>query len=105
MELIEWRDFEKVELRVGTIISTEINESARKSAFILNIDFGNEIGVRNENHRMSLLRLLQDQILDTPVNYASTSLHSSYANVCSRKTIRKVPIVLAVDFSRIESFL
>lgn len=44
MEQIKWQDFEKVELRVGTIVSAKINDSARKKAYLLHIDFGQEIG-------------------------------------------------------------
>ena len=43
MNLIEWHDFEKVEIRVGTVISAEINDSARKKAYKLVVDFGEEV--------------------------------------------------------------
>ena len=40
MNLIEWSDFEKVELRAGTIISVDDFPEARKAAYKLTIDFG-----------------------------------------------------------------
>ncbi len=46
MELIKWKDFEKVDLRIGTVMSAQINEAAIKKAFILEIDFGSEIGLK-----------------------------------------------------------
>ena len=44
-ELISWKDFEKVEMRVGTIIEVSDFPEARNPAYQLRIDFGPEIGV------------------------------------------------------------
>ncbi|NJW54015.1 tRNA-binding protein [Salinimicrobium oceani] len=44
-DLISWKDFEKVEMRVGTILEVEDFPEARNPAFQLKIDFGNEIGI------------------------------------------------------------
>ncbi len=38
--LIDWADFQRVELRVGTIVATESNPRARKPAYVLTIDLG-----------------------------------------------------------------
>jgi tRNA-binding protein len=40
MELINWGDFEKVEMRAGTIIDVQPFPKARKPAYKLTIDFG-----------------------------------------------------------------
>ena len=45
METISWQDFEQVDLRVGTIVTAEVFEEARRPAYILHIDFGPDIGV------------------------------------------------------------
>ncbi len=45
METISWADFEKVELRIGTIIEVEDFPEARVPAFKLKVDFGEEIAV------------------------------------------------------------
>ena len=46
MQTISWPDFERVELRVGTIVAVEDFPEARKPAWKLRVDFGPEIGVR-----------------------------------------------------------
>ncbi|MCY4015932.1 MAG: tRNA-binding protein [Gammaproteobacteria bacterium] len=42
---ITWSDFERVELRVGTVLRAEDFPAARKPAYILRVDFGPEVGV------------------------------------------------------------
>ncbi|MEK9941104.1 MAG: tRNA-binding protein [Gammaproteobacteria bacterium] len=44
METISWQDFEKVELRVGTVVRAEVFKEARRPAYILHVDFGEEVG-------------------------------------------------------------
>lgn len=44
METITWNDFERVELRCGTIVRAEVFPEARKPAYKLWVDFGPEIG-------------------------------------------------------------
>ena len=50
---LTWSEFEKVEMRVGTILEVNDFPEARKPAFQLTIDFGTLIGVRKTSAQIT----------------------------------------------------
>ena len=52
-ELIGYSDFAKIEIRLGTIISAELNNKLRKPSYVLKIDFGDEIGVKKSSAQLT----------------------------------------------------
>lgn len=57
---ITWDDFSKVELRVGRIVSARDFPEARKPAFILEIDFGEELGLKRSSAQITDLYSVDD---------------------------------------------
>src|SRR5580765_2179491 len=53
MDTIGWEDFARVELRVGRVLAADVFAQARKPAYVLQVDFGPEIGVRKSSAQIT----------------------------------------------------
>ena len=52
-EQITYDIFDKVDIRIGTIISVKKNEKARKPSLIVKVDFGKEMGIKQSSAQIT----------------------------------------------------
>ena len=52
-EQITYDVFDKVDIRVGTVVSVKKNEKARKPSLIIEVDFGKEIGIKQSSAQIT----------------------------------------------------
>tara|TARA_A200000113_G_scaffold194835_1_gene185044 strand:+ start:48 stop:380 length:333 start_codon:yes stop_codon:yes gene_type:complete len=50
--MITFNDFEKIDIRVGTIVQTSVNDKANKLSMLLVIDFGESIGLKKTSAQL-----------------------------------------------------
>ena len=53
MKTISWKQFEQVELRVGTVVAAEEFPEARHPAYKLTVDFGPQVGIKRSSARIT----------------------------------------------------
>ena len=52
-EQITYDDFDKIDIRVGTVVSVKKNEKARKPSLVIKVDFGKEIGIKQSSAQIT----------------------------------------------------
>ena len=60
--MIEVSEFDKVEMRVGTILEVKDNKKSRNPAYVVTIDFGEEIGIKKSSAQITTLYRPEDLI-------------------------------------------
>ncbi|HRO42615.1 MAG TPA: tRNA-binding protein [Flavipsychrobacter sp.] len=59
--MISWEDFEKVDIRTGTILKASVFPKAKKAAFKLEIDFG-DIGIKRSSAQITELYTIHELV-------------------------------------------
>lgn len=99
MQTIEWQDFTKVELRVGTIIAAEEFKQARTPAYIVTVDFGDELGTKKTSAQITKLykptELIGKQIIGV-VNFPAKQIGPMKSEFLLTGFYREDGVVLAV---------
>ena len=52
-EQITYNDYDKIDIRVGTVISLKKNEKARKPSLVVEVDFGKDIGIKQSSAQIT----------------------------------------------------
>tara|TARA_B100000959_G_scaffold101034_1_gene106699 strand:+ start:25 stop:480 length:456 start_codon:yes stop_codon:yes gene_type:complete len=52
-EQITFNDYEKIEIRIGTVLSVSQNKKARKPSLVLKVDFGKELGIKQSSAQIT----------------------------------------------------
>ena len=60
--MINYSDFEKVDIRVGTVIEAKLNKKSNKSSLYLLIDFGKKIGQKKTSAQLTKYYLPEELI-------------------------------------------
>ena len=64
--IIDYLDFEKIDIRAGTIVEVEENNNLKKPSLILKIDFGNSLGIKKSSAQLkvnySISELINKQV-------------------------------------------
>jgi tRNA-binding protein len=107
MRTINWNDFEKVDLRVGTIVEVNDFPEAHKLAYKLLIDFGEETGLKKSSaqitHLYSKEELLGKQIIGV-VNFPPKQIGPFISECLVTGFVQKdKSVILAVPERKVEN--
>ncbi len=95
--MVNFEDFEKLDIRVGTILEATNFDKAKRPAYKLKIDFGEEIGIKNSSAQITNLYSLEElagkQILAV-VNFPKKQIADFMSEVLVLGTYSKEGVVL-----------
>jgi len=105
---ISWADFEKVEMRVGTILKIDEFPEARKPAYKLTIDFGNEIGIKKSSAQIMKRYTKEDLIgkqIIAVVNFPKKQIGNFMSECLVLGSVNDDDIVLLTSDIKVENGL
>ena len=103
MSNINYYDFMKVDIRVGTILKAEENNILKKPSIILDIDFGNKIGIKKSSAQLQANYIPQDLInkqVAAVINFPSKQIGKTLSEVLvlGFPDKQNEPILISPDF-------
>jgi tRNA-binding protein len=106
--LLKWQDFEKVDMRIGTILEVNDFPEARKPAYQLTIDFGTKIGLKKSSaqitKRYSKEDLKAKQIVAV-VNFPKKQIGNFMSECLVLGSVNEDDIVLLTSDLKVENGL
>lgn len=107
-QLLSWQDFEKVDMRIGTIIAVNDFPEARKPAYQLTVDFGTEMGIKKSSaqitKRYAKEELLGKQIVAV-VNFPKKQIGNFMSECLVLGSVNEDDIVLLSSDLKVENGL
>ena len=102
-EEISFNDYEKVDIRIGTVVNLSKNEKARKPSLVLEVDFGEEIGIKKSSaqitHYYNSENLVGKQVIGI-CNFPKKNIAGVYSEVLILGAIEKDGKVVLVHPSQ-----
>lgn len=99
-------DFEKLDIRVGTVISAKAFSKAKKPAYQMEIDFGEEIGIKKSSAQITQIysvdELAGKQVLAV-VNFPPRQIADFMSEVLVLGTYSKDGVVLITPDKKVEN--
>ncbi len=104
--MTDFETFMKLDIRVGTIIEAEINEKAKRPAYKLTIDFGDELGIKKSSAQITEVyeveELIGKQILAV-VNFPPKQVANMISEVLVLGTYSKNGVVLITTDKKVDN--
>lgn len=106
--VLEWQEFEKVEMRIGTILEANDFPKARKPAYQLTIDFGTEIGIKKSSAQITIRYKKEDLVgkqIVAVVNFPKKQIGNFMSECLVLGSVKGDDIVLLTSDIKIENGL